>query len=680
MNVQLEAAKKIFYATGLITILGGILSLFYYAYLMELHVDEAGWWFHYTNRSYQHRFIFNPLNPNHTLSIYLAKISLGMFGNTGIGLRFPVIIFGTLSAGALYLFVKKVTSSCLTGLVAAALLFLNPFFMHYSHELRGYPVYFFFLVCSYICFMRILEKGNRFSDWALLFILFMACYVANLAAPIFFFNFLATVWIFIILKRVIPIDDRVPGFENINVGPLFAYSAIAASFFYFIMFYLDRAIMPNLFAVQIAESNYLAIPDLFSTFLGYHYLDDASSELYSYPTIIWLVSLFSFLYGWWSFMKNKAWQGSVFLLMFFLNSLFYITLQTWMPLRSSIYLLPFILLFQSYGLKTLVEIIVSRFSSLECRERYSYLVLAGILASYFSFFSFGKYRNFQPESGNPFELARSYLKNNIGLNDLVISSLYDTKGGFYFGDMIRKNNFSIYENGRIDNIYYLTPKAETSKFELGMVHPAAKKAKFLSSEKFKPVASFVNKGIRPSEVHIFKRKISIKSVIHFDQNNLLMPGYFGNFGKSCKAKLDGKGIRMKCDQSNISCANQTLTFPDVKKNDLQFVLFNHVNNQGTKTLSFASMKSMSQAMTNHSTLTKNPKKEEQTYDPLPSVYMINQLINNISDLDIHRKNVDLIDISLQQMSKGTDVLLCMQGSLFKDNSLIKGVKIFNWKQ
>ena len=266
MNTQLESAKKIFYATGLITILGGILSLFYYAYLMELHVDEAGWWFHYTNRSYQHRFTFNPnLNPSHTLAIYLAKISLLMFGNTGIGLRLPVVIFGVLSAGMLYLFVRKVTDSSVTGVIGASLLFLNPFFLHYSHELRGYSAYFFFIVCCYLCFIRLLEGGNRLSTWAILFILFVACYVANLAAPIFFLVFLATIWIFVILRKVVSIGDRVPGFENIRIGSLFAYSAIAASFFAFIMFYVDRAIMPNLFAVQIAESNYLAIPDLFST-------------------------------------------------------------------------------------------------------------------------------------------------------------------------------------------------------------------------------------------------------------------------------------------------------------------------------------------------------------------------------------------------------------------------------
>ena len=45
MNLQIKTSKQIFYASGLIAIIGGILSLFYYAYLMPLHVDEAGYRF-----------------------------------------------------------------------------------------------------------------------------------------------------------------------------------------------------------------------------------------------------------------------------------------------------------------------------------------------------------------------------------------------------------------------------------------------------------------------------------------------------------------------------------------------------------------------------------------------------------------------------------------------------------
>ena len=244
-------------------------------------------------------------------------------------------------------------------------------------------------------------------------------------------------------------------------------------------------------------------------------------------------------------MKNKAWHASFFLLMFVLSALFHVSLQTWIPLRSSIYLLPFILLFQAYGLKVLIDMAVTRFSPLECRDRYSYLALAGILICYFSFFSIGKYRNFEPDSGNPFELARSYLESNLGPNDLIISSLYDTKGGFYLGDMIRENNLNIYQNGRIENIYYLSPKTGESKIELDMAYPAHKKVKFVPLEKFEPVVSYENKGVRPSAVHIYKRKVGINSMVKFNQHDLSLPEYLGTFGKVCNPKLNISTVQIK---------------------------------------------------------------------------------------------------------------------------------------
>ena len=60
--------------------------------------------------------------------------------------------------------------------------------------------------------------------------------------------------------------------------------------------------------------------------------------------------------------------------------------------------------------------------------------------------------------------------------------------------------------------------------------------------------------------------------------------------------------------------------------------------------------------------------------------MINPLVNNLLDLDTYQKNVDLVDVSLQQMGDGDKSLFCMQGKLFEGNSLIKGVQVFNWSQ
>ena len=223
----MKKTKNLYYFSVWFVIVGGMISLIYYSFLMPLHVDEAGFWHNYTNKSIHYRFIPNHLNPNHTLTMYLAKISLGIFGNTGIGLRFPVIIFGIFSAGILYIFVKKVTGSKTIGALASALLLLNPFFLHYSHELRSYPGYFFFLVGCYLCLNNLLEKGNRTSIWALIFLLFAICYVANLAAPIFFTIFLASIWIFVVLSKFFYLENHISEFGKIHT-PSFFYFPVSA--------------------------------------------------------------------------------------------------------------------------------------------------------------------------------------------------------------------------------------------------------------------------------------------------------------------------------------------------------------------------------------------------------------------------------------------------------------------
>ena len=67
-------------------------------------------------------------------------------------------------------------------------------------------------------------------------------------------------------------------------------------------------------------------------------------------------------------------------------------------------------------------------------------------------------------------------------------------------------------------------------------------------------------------------------------------------------------------------------------------------------------------------------------DPVPDIYMVNHLVNNIDDTDGFKKNVDIIDVTLQKMGNGKNILSCMKSSLFQGDSLINGVRVFNWEQ
>ena len=165
-------------------------------------------------------------------------------------------------------------------------------------------------------------------------------------------------------------------------------------------------------------------------------------------------------------------------------------------------------------------------------------------------------------------------------------------------------------------------------------------------------------------------------MLHMDLNTLRRPQYFGNNGISCKAHINDQGMRAKCDElSPLFCASQTIKFPEVSENDLQFIFFRHVNDKGTRTLSFSSIKSLSSSITND-----NSGKTPKVLNPIADFSMINSLVNNLLDLYIYRENVDLVDVSLQQMGDGNKSLFCMYGKLFEGNSLIKGVQVFNWRQ
>ena len=444
-----NSSTNILNGAGAFIIFGTLVSLFYFSFLMPLHVDEGSFWYHFTNRTWHHRL--NPLlnMPHHTLTIYMAKWSLPVLGYNGIGLRFPVILFGGLSIWLIYYFVKKTLSSDSVAVISSIFLAICPVFVHYSHELRGYSSLVFFSICSYYCLFRLLQPNGKTVHWWLLFLSFVGCYLANFAALMFFGALLSTIWILRIIVKFYPNLESLSSLKKISLTALFIYSFFSALFFIWVVFDLDSKVFNHSLNVfSDWGGNYIAIPDIFSTFFGYKYLDDPSSLLYSYPLFIWLCGLFYFGFGIYTLLKKKSFLVPLFLVLCGMTISVYALSGKFIPVRSAIYLLPFIVIFQAYGLKESTLKLSKRWFPQDS-HRPMYVFVSSYLIGCFFLLTIGKYTNLHAASGNPYELARNYLKNNTGPNDLVISSLYDTLGGFYLGAMIREKNYNIYKNGRI---------------------------------------------------------------------------------------------------------------------------------------------------------------------------------------------------------------------------------------
>jgi len=60
-------------------------------------------------------------------------------------------------------------------------------------------------------------------------------------------------------------------------------------------------------------------------------------------------------------------------------------------------------------------------------------------------------------------------------------------------------------------------------------------------------------------------------------------------------------------------------------------------------------------------------------------YLLNNLIADERNLDLFQENVEQLVPSVQKIKTNKNILFCMAGKLFNDNSIIKGIKIYDFK-
>ena len=75
MRFKNTTFKAVFLGIVLVILAGNIYSLFFYADLIPLHVDEGGFFFHFTNTLFQNRFEISAVIPRTSLEdLFLSKV------------------------------------------------------------------------------------------------------------------------------------------------------------------------------------------------------------------------------------------------------------------------------------------------------------------------------------------------------------------------------------------------------------------------------------------------------------------------------------------------------------------------------------------------------------------------------------------------------------------------------
>jgi mannosyltransferase len=94
---------------------------------------------------------------HHFLYSLLAKVSLGVFGESAAALRLPAVLFGVGSVGALYLLARAV-SDRLDAILSAALLTVSYHHVWFSQNARGYSAVLFGSLLGTWIFLRALKS------------------------------------------------------------------------------------------------------------------------------------------------------------------------------------------------------------------------------------------------------------------------------------------------------------------------------------------------------------------------------------------------------------------------------------------------------------------------------------------------------------------------------------------
>lgn len=141
--------------------------------------------------------------------VYLAAISVGIFGLNEFAVRLPAALFGSLNVVVLFFVVRRIFKDVsykeILGFISALVLALSPWSFHYSHGAWEGNVLMFFILLGMWSFLKAIECNYKFFylsalSFGLSFYVYQG---AKLLIPLIVFGLLISFW-----QKVIKIPTK----------------------------------------------------------------------------------------------------------------------------------------------------------------------------------------------------------------------------------------------------------------------------------------------------------------------------------------------------------------------------------------------------------------------------------------------------------------------------------------
>jgi len=383
-----------------------------------------------------------------TLYIFLAKLSMGLFGENEFAFRLPGFLAGVLSFPLAYRVGLIVTGSLSCALLSSLLLVLSSPHLLHTWVARGYSLTVFLALALVFLTYKLHEKKNT-RLWSFLFVLTGFSMILIVPSNI---HFLAAIGIFYfsILFYNFKKQKHVPlrSFFLPILPLLILFSATCG---YLINIYTDlqRAVVGT-------KNQYKLFDNIDDLSISLDRFSDVLISMVS-PWGSWLYLLL--IFGLLRLIKTK---GFIMYTSLFLVPIALILLSGLLgPPRVYIYWLPFVLTLIAFGATEAFYLIKNKYSNLPAYSLAIVFLVAIIIKPVMTFSeNLSSVAPSHVYPGTTFADAKDaalFVKNNISDHDLIINPYSDKVLRYYLEERVAKNMLNIIQNGRLGKIIFLGP-------------------------------------------------------------------------------------------------------------------------------------------------------------------------------------------------------------------------------
>ena len=384
-----------------------------------------------------------------TLYIFLAKLSLKLFGDREFALRLPEFCAGIIALPLAYQVGKMITCSRFGACIGTLLLTFSSFHLFHTRLSKGNSLTVFLSLLLVFITYKILRKKNL-KIWSVLFFLTGLGMILIVPSNAYFLTGIGVFYAIILFHD----------YRNFNIlrhdlfkliSPLLLLFGVIVGYFLYIFTDLKRAIA--------GEANF------YKSYSGVDAVGTSKDIGFDFEQFISFFDTFISPWGNWLYVfllfglvrLYKAKGFTLFISLIVIPIIITLISGLMGPPRVYIYWLPFILIVTGFGLTEFLVWVHARFPS------YLAYSLGAIILTVIVFYPLKTYsinlskvlHSNQVTTLRDAKAAKSFIDNNISQNDLLVIPFADRVLNYYLGERIALNMLNILQEGRLEKIFFL---------------------------------------------------------------------------------------------------------------------------------------------------------------------------------------------------------------------------------